>query len=561
MSVPKSEVILPTIPTPTLITSNVPSIEDLKAKIPLLQKMKQDDPRFKTLIGLLQEMASSSYDPAKKYRMMFKIIEIGNLFEILAKEIAVTNPKPLEVVKTCKNDVALGDLNLNQQLSLFQLARFIPADNFHAMYEDQAKALVDNFIRLCNGRCISETLINIDAIFYPLTTGKKIKKILYEGNKGKSVNKLFCQMGYYLKKAEDFIKMGNHEAAAMALIAAGNCGRNYNITGLNPVKKDSVTAELYGLRTKYAHIYSDEKDEQTLSERLRKLVESGQIAQQINQIKEEAKHMGNPVDIDTYYSQKESSSASESPKAYTKDVLRDPASTVVTNAPTLTSLINPPSSSPQLPKEKYIPSSRPSESRTSEKDEPKRGDRERHSSSSRGIPSSRGYSEHQSYDERHREKEREWSPLRERESRREREREKSPVRERERESYRERDRERSPTREREREREPRFGREREDTRGTKHEREEESRREKRREEERKSKLPKRSGGETETKDELRYKKRDRSPDKDDPSGLSRQNPPPQLSTPSSSGTRKDEKESSAPRQGQLKEPIRKKSRI
>ena len=82
-------------------SSSVPSADDLKARIPLLQKMKQDDPRFGVLIRLLQDIASKPYDPSHKYQLMFKIIEIGNVFEILCKDIE--NKKPAEIAKTCGN--------------------------------------------------------------------------------------------------------------------------------------------------------------------------------------------------------------------------------------------------------------------------------------------------------------------------------------------------------------------------------------------------------------------------------------------------------------------------
>jgi hypothetical protein len=45
------------IPAAAASSSIVPSEDDLKARIPLLQDMKQDNPHFKVLIRLLQEIS------------------------------------------------------------------------------------------------------------------------------------------------------------------------------------------------------------------------------------------------------------------------------------------------------------------------------------------------------------------------------------------------------------------------------------------------------------------------------------------------------------------------
>lgn len=385
-------------------SSTVLSEDDLKARIPLLKDMKQDNPHFKVLIRLLQELSGSAYDASKKYQLMFKVIEIGNLFEILRQDIK--NPKPTDTAKTCLNGVALNSFKPDQQLSLFQLARNVSADYFHAMYEDKTREFFEAFISLCRGQCTSSKLLEVDDIFQKLSRGSDIKKVLGDRDEGKvRINKLFCQMGYFLKKADEFIKAGNHEAAAMALIAAGNSGRNFNFSGLNPKKSGSVAAILYKARTSLAHIYSDERKIEVLSEIIIKLTEHKQIDLSIDLIKEEATEMKNPVDIDAYYAKREASGAS--PRTYDPDLLREPSS-ITSHAATAASSSSTQSSSTQASRDLHSTSSTSiQDSRREKRDEPRRSDTELYPNLSAPSAAASSSSSHRSsYDDRRRERDR-----------------------------------------------------------------------------------------------------------------------------------------------------------
>ncbi|MGE3920811.1 MAG: hypothetical protein AB7F64_07745 [Gammaproteobacteria bacterium] len=307
------------------VTQAPPSLSEneLKQKIPLLQTMDQTNPKFQKLIQLLQEIPNTTFDRSKKYELMYKIIEIGNLFEVLCP--TMKNQKTAEVVQDCKTTSNMDMLTPAQQLSLFEQARNVTADSFHSMYEQQARELYGSVSSLCQGKNSASKLLSIDDVFQPVSRGSSIQKVLGRLEpENKKINKLFCQMGYYLKKADDYLKSNNHEAAAMALIGAGNCARNFNWSKLNPKKVGSVTALLNSVRNDLAHLYLNEVDSLPLSENMRQIVEKRHIEQGLELIKSEASQMDNPVDIDAYYAKRELQEGLESPKAYELSDLRMP---------------------------------------------------------------------------------------------------------------------------------------------------------------------------------------------------------------------------------------------
>lgn len=296
----------------------------MKVNIPLLKLMDEKDPNFNNLIKLLKELSSlSAYDPARKYELMYKVLKIGNLMKILCPSIEIK--KTTEIANSCPDGIALDKLKPEQQLALFQMARTISADYFHVLYEDQIKDFIESYIKLSHGQCNSKVMSTIDAPLDPLSRGKSITKILNEGGEvGKMrINKLFCQMGYFLKKASDLMLNGDTNGACMAILAAGTCGRNFNISGLNPTKVGSIAGILSQVREILAHVYVENRSEKVTLELLGETCKKEKLLENIGKISDEAKAMKNPVDIDAYYSKKEIAyTTPESPRAYERKVFK-----------------------------------------------------------------------------------------------------------------------------------------------------------------------------------------------------------------------------------------------
>lgn len=328
-------------PTPTELPKSNPSVEVsseelsiMKINIPLLAKMDEKDPNFDNLIKLIKELSSlSKYDATRKYELMYKILKVGNLMKVLCPSMEIK--KMTDIVNTCKDGVALDKLDFVQQLALFQMARTISADYFHVLYEDQTNEFIESFIKLCQGQCNSKLMSTLDASFDPLSRGKSIGKILSEGSGVGAVriNKLICQMGYFLMKANDLMLKADFNGACMAIVAAGTCGRNFNISGLNPLKVGSIAGILSQVRETLAHIYEGERSEKSTLTLVSETCNKAKIGDIIDKMVAEAESMKNPVNIKGYYNQKESAdtaskppsdskSSPESPRAYERTVFK-----------------------------------------------------------------------------------------------------------------------------------------------------------------------------------------------------------------------------------------------
>jgi hypothetical protein len=281
----------------------------VKTAFPLLKSLDNSNSNFIKLVVHLKEMAKVNYDTAAKYQLMYKIVAVGSLLEDLFPNLKLKSPA--DKVQECKDGSAVKDLDAEQQFGLFQVARNCTADFSHIFYEKETRDLIENFSALCRGVCNSSFWVNLNSFGNRATDGKKLKTFFSEGDeKGrKRVNKLFCQMGYFLMKAKILLDKKDYDGACLALIAAGNCGRNFNRSTLKTVKVDSITAYLINIRTPLSHVFGQAYNEEKFIDTLVKMDILGYLAK----LENEAKRIGNPIDLQSYYQKREKD---ESPRAY-----------------------------------------------------------------------------------------------------------------------------------------------------------------------------------------------------------------------------------------------------
>jgi hypothetical protein len=282
----------------------------LKAIFPFLKDLDNSNENFIKLVVLLKEMARVQYETASKYQLMYKMVTIGSLVEYLFPKIKVISPA--DKAQECKDGSDVKDWSAVQQYALFQIARNCAADFSHVFYEQQTRELIENFSVLCRGVCNSNFWVTKNGFGNKATDGKKLKEFFLEGGEigKKRVNKLFCQMGYFLVKAKDFLAKKDYDSACMALIAAGKCGRNFNRTTLNPVKIDSITADLMNICNALAHPYGQAYNQ----EKFIGVLEKTNIQGSLEKLENEAKSTGNPIDLPSYCKKRDAKD--DSPRAY-----------------------------------------------------------------------------------------------------------------------------------------------------------------------------------------------------------------------------------------------------
>ncbi len=213
---------------------------------------------------------------------------IGNLMQLL-------NPGPpkittigsaAEVVRGCPKNVALNKLKLHQQLSLFILARNISADSFHFLYEKKLKFFFKNVKKFCKGEFGKYLKIN------DMNKDQDKQKRSLEILDSKDIKKLLLQIKYFLCKAIDLIGIGDFDGACMALIAAGTCARDYNLskfeTRFEIGGKIKVTAILANVRGYLAHLYSKAYDQETFISYLKDTCSQENISKHLKILEQEA---------------------------------------------------------------------------------------------------------------------------------------------------------------------------------------------------------------------------------------------------------------------------------
>lgn len=304
------------------VNINQEDILQVKAKFPILQKLDKSNENFLKLAQLIKEMATTPYDVTKKYEVMYKVIKIGGLFEVLLPEIEVKSP--VETLGNITSNASISKLHPVEMMALFKIAKNSSADAFHILYEDQVKSFLGNFSLLCQGNNVNPVpFLELSRFCTKVSRGKNVEALLSDSAVGKArINKLLCQMGYFLLKAKEFGMQENYDGACMALLASGSCGRFFNISKCNPVPT-SIARLLSDLRTNLSHLYKSGYNESNFLAVLQDAAKNEVISRHVEKIKTEAASIGNPVDIDAYYAKKETSgSKPESPRAYERNVLK-----------------------------------------------------------------------------------------------------------------------------------------------------------------------------------------------------------------------------------------------
>ncbi|MDX2164469.1 MAG: hypothetical protein SFW07_03520 [Gammaproteobacteria bacterium] len=258
----------------------------------------------------------NKYTAASKYQLMYRVLKMGNLLHAMLPNLKTKNS--VGVLDECSpDDTQVKLLNNSQQFAVFYLARDISADFFHFHYERKVEDFVNHCLSMTRGTCNPLFLVKIyregnDAV---RGTGPRgTKKYLSDAVKGRArINKLFCQAGYFILKAGSFLKDNDFESACMALVGAGNCGKDFNRSTLNPVKEGSVMEDLYIIRNRLSHVLEQEYNEAEIL----KWVNELDLPAYLDRLGREAEQMGNPVNIRDYYEGKEDSDdEQQSPRAY-----------------------------------------------------------------------------------------------------------------------------------------------------------------------------------------------------------------------------------------------------
>lgn len=308
--------------TLTFINVSEEELLKIKASIPILNLMNDKDPNFNKLVHLMKGMASLDYETSKRYELMYQVIKIGNLMEILLDK-SILQSATGEIFQTCSGGKKISELKEAQQYSFFKIARNITADAFHQLYEDKAKDFLESFSSLCRGNNVYELFTEFRKYNHLVT--KNAKKFFTDSFAGeRRKEKIFCQMGYFLLKAEALFSQDNTDGAIMALIAAGSCGRDFNVSGLNINKKDAACFKLSEDRKRLSHSESNQYNEEKFVEFLKVALKNDNVLKRLVEIEKEALvNLKRKIDVQAYYKTKEKSGdAPESPRAYDRSIYK-----------------------------------------------------------------------------------------------------------------------------------------------------------------------------------------------------------------------------------------------
>lgn len=309
------------LPKPDLNVVSPEELAFMKGNISVLKLLNEQDPNYLKLVNLIKYMSNIKYDTSKKYELMYNVIKIGTLFELLLD-------KPLqdkvtgETFKTCDKG-KINELSAEQQYAFFKVARNIVADSFHQLYEDKTTKFLEDFSGLCRGTNNYPTFAELKT--YSDLVSKRADKFFSEDVVGViRKEKIFCQMGYFILKAEELVSKGNSDGAIMAIVAAGTCGRHFNRSGLNEVKSGSICSKLYETRAKLSHSNTNEYNESKYLDYARDVVSKESAQKVVGQIKQEAEiNVRKEVNLTAYYiSREKSGTTPESPRAFDRNIYK-----------------------------------------------------------------------------------------------------------------------------------------------------------------------------------------------------------------------------------------------
>lgn len=309
-------------------------VEKLMQHIPLLNSISKENQQtepFRHLIISLLTMSKEKYQPKNKYELMHNLVKIGNIFqELLPDEI--TKGFTVDILK---NDLLKGDrdivapssLTAQQQWCVFNIARNLSADAVHRFYNEQSEQLINNYLELLNGVCNTNYFVTSNTQNIRLNHALEPKKKYIELNK-KNLEKLLNQAGYFLTKAQEMLEAGNINGAAMALVASGNCTRDY-IRSLNKSKGETVAPEsifrnLAEKRDLVAHIAIKVYGDETFKIMIAKEANKEQVNVLLKELSVQSAKLGVKIDITEYLKQEgQAEQQPQSPRAFTKENIHE----------------------------------------------------------------------------------------------------------------------------------------------------------------------------------------------------------------------------------------------
>ncbi|MDX2165054.1 MAG: hypothetical protein SFW07_06540 [Gammaproteobacteria bacterium] len=293
----------------------------VKRLFPLLKEIQNNNEKFCRLVLLWNELSKRKYESERKYELLYKIICFTNL--ILSLTPSLEQEDEASLIKDCDDNTAMNTLKPKQQFAVFITIRNIAAHWAHIFYEPDIADFVEEFLKIAEkGICCPNFILKLQQIGDESTASSGpeglptyLKAGTPEEIKGK-INKLFCQTAYFLKKAEFFLEANDLHSACFALIAAGNCGRDFNRSKMNPKTKGSIMARLNAIRNEIAHIYENESFEQEAYNAVTRSRNEVRII--LDTLKDEAANLALEYDIDTYFNSTEQlmDGSDSSPRPY-----------------------------------------------------------------------------------------------------------------------------------------------------------------------------------------------------------------------------------------------------
>ncbi len=309
-------------------------VEKLMQHIPLLNSISKENQQtepFRQLLITLFIMSKEKYQPNKKYELMHNLVKIGNILqELLPDEI--TKGFTVDILK---NDLSKGDrdtvlpssLTAQQQWCVFNITRNLSADAVHRFYNEQSEQLINNYLELLNGVCNTNFFVTSNTQNIRLNHALEPKKKYIELDK-KNLEKLLNQAGYFLTKSQEMLEAGNINGAAMALVASGNCTRDY-IRSLNKSKGETVAPEsifrnLAEKRDLVAHIAIKVYGDETFKIMIAKEANKEQVNVLLKELSVQSAKLGVKIDITEYLKQEgQAEQQPQSPRAFTKENIHE----------------------------------------------------------------------------------------------------------------------------------------------------------------------------------------------------------------------------------------------
>ncbi len=292
---------------------------NVKQLIPLLQQIDYVNEKelFEKLTSLLTEMIVLQYEASKKYGILWKVVEIGNLIEILLPE-KIKNEATANIFQTQdKNKQQLAELSNKQQWYLFKTCRNIVADGFYVLYGEEIERFYQHFTQLLQGQNIFNEISTLNANLNKYSRGKQVKKL---GESADVREKLLNQMCFFLQRSKNFIGENNIKAAMMAFVAAGSCARTANIMQIfqKGTLGGGTMAVLSDARANLAHFTKADALEEQLNKSIQGI--DPHIGEYIDKIRDAAKTVNCVVDIEQYIRKEteQVDGSTSSPRAYNR---------------------------------------------------------------------------------------------------------------------------------------------------------------------------------------------------------------------------------------------------